>query len=167
MRPVVGQSYIMGWGTGHLQWTSGPSTLLREVGPWTSAQSDAAENFYLTDWQPAWPTVRTALGAQESERPGREAQPRVDDGRPPSFLGLFLRKLQPQGNQTRTCRHPGICRKKGRVLRASQVAKGHRENSPLAAQGGAACPHSCTAHHFLQTPAIQIRGLWLSKDLLV
>lgn len=48
MRPVVGQSYIMGWGTGHLQWMPGPSTLLREVGPWTSAQSDAAENFYLT-----------------------------------------------------------------------------------------------------------------------
>lgn len=90
MRPVVSQSYIMGWGTDHLQRTPGPSTLLREVGLWTSAQSATAENFYLTDWQPVWPTVRTALGAQESERPGREAQPQVDDGRPPSFLGLLL-----------------------------------------------------------------------------
>lgn len=32
--------------------------------------------------------------------------------------------------------------------------------------GKRGCPPNRTAHHFVQTPAIQIRGLWFFKDLL-
>ena len=85
--------------------------------------------------------VRAALGAQATWESG----PASGGRRKALFLPMacsYKSSRQPQGNQTRPCRYPGIWRKNSKVsrlLRVSREGEGCREN-PTPTESGAALP---------------------------
>ena len=120
------------------------------------------KEFYLPDRQPAWPTVRSSLGAAEQVA-WKRGEALVGDGRPPSFLGLLLPKLQPKGTKPGPQAPWDL-----QALRASQAAKRCREKPTLTARGAAptaALPTTSCRHRLFRFAGCGFARICLSERL--